>query len=335
MKEANIQELITRYYRGKYSREDIDRLEQLLDAKDPSVQAALERLWEQEDDTQSSAPNDLNHILHKIHHRINLNTYTSERRRITPQRTTRWLNPALKIAAVVLFGIMVWLAASNLKREEPQIFTMLSPPGSVSQALLPDSSRVFLNAGSQISYTATAHGDRELTLTGEAWFDVSKMKERPFIVKTPFYSIKVLGTRFNVHAYPKENQIVTTLEEGSIVILSSGNLKLSNPIRLNPGDQFTYDVKNKTMNVKQVSSELYSSWKENKVVFINLNLKELMNKLERRYGVHIVVEDPSLLKYHYDGTIKNETIHEVLDLLKETLPITYEFTGDSIIIRRQ
>jgi ferric-dicitrate binding protein FerR (iron transport regulator) len=202
--------------------------------------------------------------------------------------------------------------------------------------VLPDNSIVYLNAGSQLKYAVEGQsGKREVFLDGEAWFDVTKNEKKPFVVHTSFYDVNVTGTQFNVKAYKNDEEITTTLEEGSVQITSSENFNLSENVVLRPGEQLIYSSLKKAIGVKNVETRMFTAWKDNKLIFINMNLKELFVVLERKYGVEIQVTNNLILNYHYDGTIKNETILEVLDLLKETLPIKYKIDGQTILITKK
>ncbi len=103
---------------------------------------------------------------------------------------------------------------------------------------------------------------------------------------------------------------------------------------LTPGEQLVFYTQKNTVEVKEVNTRMFTSWKDNKLIFINMNLKELIVLLERKYGVDIEITDNVILDYHYDGTIKDETILEVLDLLKETLPVKYKIEGQTILITK-
>ena len=163
---------------------------------------------------------------------------------------------------------------------------------------LPDSTLVYLNADSEMKYRLGGeNGKREVFLSGEAWFSVKKNADKAFIVHTDFYKVKVLGTEFNVRAYEEDNEVTTTLEEGKIEIFSGNQLKLKNPVIIKPGEQISYNKKERKINIKEVNSSLYSSWKNNKLIFINKNFKELVEILERKYGVDIHVKDTSIYKY--------------------------------------
>ncbi|MGQ8338231.1 FecR family protein [Sunxiuqinia sp. A32] len=245
------------------------------------------------------------------------------------------LASALKLAAVLVIGFIVGniLQLDFNGEEDTTYFTAIAPKGSISETILPDGTLIYLNAGSEIKYTVGKETNkREVYLKGEAWFDVEKSKEVPFIVHTSFYDVKVMGTEFNVRAYPEDVNVVTTLEEGEIRIQSTEQFKIEDEITLVPGEQLIYSKEKKSLAVNKVRTENYSSWKNNKLIFINMSLEELIVLLERKYGIEIVVPDKSILNYHYDGTIKNETIIEVLNILQKTLPLHYVVRGQEVVI---
>ena len=243
----------------------------------------------------------------------------------------------LQWAAILVFGLFLgYCLNSGKKYSAPVYYTSVAPKGSISEMLLPDGSHIFLNSGSQIKYSVDGtEGMREVFLTGEAWFQVAKMKAKPFLVHTSFYDVRVTGTSFNVKAYQDDEAVVTTLEEGSIRIQSSGNLKLAEEKILKPSQQLIYNKEAGSMQVNEVNTRWYTSWKENKLVFINMSLKDLKTLLERKYGVDIQIVDKDILDYHYDGILKNETILEVLEILKHTLPIEYKIVGQNIVIQKK
>jgi transmembrane sensor len=176
---------------------------------------------------------DLSNILDKVHHRINLEQDQKPKNRIQ-----KLIFTVSKIAAILIIGLLLGLSVQYLKKTEPVYFTSIAPKGSVSQMVLPDNSIVYLNAGSQLKYTVEGlKGKREVFLDGEAWFDVTKNEKKPFVVHTPFYDVNVLGTQFNVKAYKTDNEIVTTLEKGSVQIASSENFKMAENKTLRPGEQ--------------------------------------------------------------------------------------------------
>lgn len=241
-------------------------------------------------------------------------------------------------AAALLLGLICGTLVPDRLFQAPEslYYTAVAPKGSVSETILPDSSVIILNAGSSVRYAAARDGQvYEVYLEGEAWFEVEHKQKIPFIVHTGFYDIHVMGTKFNVKSYKDDDEVTTTLEQGSIQAQSSENLTLTDDIMLRPGEQLTYSKREKTLTVHEVNTTMYSSWKDNRLIFVNMSLKELIVLLERKYGVSINVPDPDILNYHYDGTIRNETIIEVLDILQETLPVYYEINDQEIEILKK
>ncbi|MCL3779539.1 DUF4974 domain-containing protein [Prolixibacteraceae bacterium JC049] len=260
-------------------------------------------------------------------------TDTKKPKKLLPKVYLTWS----KVAAILIVGMLLGITVIQLQPQgEPIYATAIAPKGSVSQLILPDQTKVFLNAGTELNYAVANSDNRIVELTsGEAWFNVTKNPKKPFIVKTPYYNIKVLGTQFNVKAYTEDHAIVTTLEEGSIQVTSSEKLQLKKELIMKPGEQLLFTEKDKKLIIRRVNPQLYSSWKINELTFLNMNMKELIPLLERRYGVNIEVAHPEILDYHYTGTIKNESILEVLQLIEYTLPIRYEVKDQTVIISKK
>lgn len=240
------------------------------------------------------------------------------------------------VAAILIIGIITGILVSKyVQNDEPGFITVSAPKGSVSYLVLDDSTEVYLNAGTSIRYSPKSNKKkREVFLEGEAWFDVAKRENKSFVVHTAFYDVKVMGTQFNIKSYPTDKFVETTLEEGKIQLSSSENFKLGESVILKPGEQVRLNRESGKMVIKNVDTRLFTSWKENKLIFLNLNFSELVVLLERKYGIDIEVNDPEILKYHYTGTIKNESVLEIMELIKHTLPIQYKIEGQIIKVTK-
>ncbi len=262
-----------------------------------------------------------------------LTNIKGQRKNIFSSSTNRQI--LFRFAAILIIGLVFGALVTkySLKPESGYI-TSVAPAGSVAQMVLEDSTIVYLNAGSEIKYAQGKSNTREVFLKGEAWFHVQKNKKKPFIVHTPVYDVSVTGTRFNVKAYAADSDVSTTLEEGQVIICSSEKFKLNHNVVLSPGEQIVLNKESNKLTVHNVDTHLYTSWKDNKLIFLNMNLKELIVLLERRYGVDIDVTDNQILTYHYSGTIKNESILDILEIIQHTLPIEYKIQGQKIIINK-
>lgn len=266
-----------------------------------------------------------------IYNRVAGNIWQKENQ---TSKIIRLRNIVLRVAAALVIGLFIGIYISSEKKDvEPVYYAAHSPKGSVSEMLLPDGSIIFLNADSRIKYSVDGKdGVREVFLEGEAWFDVAKNEEKPFLVQTPFYNVNVTGTQFNVKAYPNDQLITTTLEEGEVAISASHKLKIQEEVVLKPGEQISFDKTSKAFVVKTVNTRWFTSWKDNKLILVNMNLDDFVVILERKYGVDIEVKNEDILNLHVDCTIKNESIIEILNVLKKTLPISYEIVGQKIEI---
>nr|WP_319399515.1 FecR domain-containing protein [uncultured Carboxylicivirga sp.] len=197
------------------------------------------------------------------------------------------------------------------------------PYGQMSNITLPDGTVVQLNSGSHFSYTGNfTQGERTVELTGEAFFDVARDAEHPFIVKTKTLDFVVHGTSFNIQAYDDDDRINTTLVEGSLGVVAKKGDEI---VRLKPGQKISYNDVSKKYSVKEVDVDLYTSWQDGIIIFRNEKLEDIAKKLERWYNVEIIIKDQKLAKELYFGSImKNKPIDQILEVLKRTSSLHYQ-----------
>jgi transmembrane sensor len=230
--------------------------------------------------------------------------------------------------------------------------------GSKTTLILPDGTKVWLNAGSKLTYdSAFGKSLREVSLSGEGYFDVVKNKQTPFIIHASKINIKVLGTEFDVKSYPSDKTTEASLIRGSIevtfndqpskkVILKPNekividNFKFENHLAQtsdNPRNQSPISGVPKNIAVKALTHEnktgevIETSWVENKLVFQDESFEEIARKLERWYGVTIRFENERLKVEHLTGSFANETIRQALDALKFTADFDYSVDSSNNI----
>jgi len=225
----------------------------------------------------------------------------------------------LAIALISGFSIAYLFIQPKTSKTEVVWFETHVPRGEKSQLLLPDGSKVWVNSESKIAYPSNfMDGDREIKLTGEAYFEVAKSEGKPFTVKTNDYSVRVLGTKFNVMAYPDFGRTETSLIEGKIEIQ-----KGEQSIPVVPGEIFSYSDNQFTIIEKNTSQS--ALWKDDIFDFERITFKELVVRLERWYDVEIEIKNAELYSIVYSGIFKNEeTIWQVLNTFQLTLPIEYK-----------
>jgi transmembrane sensor len=200
------------------------------------------------------------------------------------------------------------------------------PYGARTQFMLPDSSIVWLNSGSELLFPSHFYNERAVTLAGEAYFDVKK-GETPFVVSTVYGDVAVKGTSFNVKAY-HDDFFETTLVEGQVNVLA----EKGDEVTLRPGFQATLcGTKFKT---KKVETELFTSWTKGKLIFRKEYLPDMARRLERWYNIKIELDDDVRLKsIHYTCTIEMESFSEVLNLLKVTAPVDFSWNEEARVIK--
>ncbi len=205
--------------------------------------------------------------------------------------------------------------------------------GSRSEIVLPDGSVVRLNAGSAIEYhTDKITKAREVRFKGEGFFEVAKGK-KPFVVYTPGgLKVKVLGTTFNLSAYPDDQVTQTTLVEGKVELITSEEKQLT----LYPGQIAEFDRESKSLKYMEGEPSHSYSWLVNKLYMENMSLKDVCVRLERWYDVQITFEQPELAdNIHYTGVLKEVTIVDVLNALRNLSAIDYQLDGKQIVISKR
>lgn len=210
-----------------------------------------------------------------------------------------------------------------------QVVQYIVPNGQKSNVILADGTKVWLNSGSTLTVSLDNTKQRNVQLSGEAFFDVTKNEKVPFLVKTHDYSVKVYGTQFDVRAYPGQKESETILQEGSISILTDAKEE----IKMTPGQSFYVDQQNK-YTISEVDPEVHTSWKDNVLKIDNERLRDLLVRMEHWYGVKIQVDSYDVVKdLKYTLTIKTESLREMLDLMNYVTPLSYKIEGENVILK--
>lgn len=237
---------------------------------------------------------------------------------------------ALKYAAVFLLVASIpfsYYFGKQKKSAEVTWSTVTCQLGDKSMILLPDSSRVWLNSGSKLTFNNNfTGGNRELQLEGEAYFAVVKDPANPFIVTCGSLSVQVLGTEFNLKAYPDEDQISATLIEGSVNVSGTGN-----QVVLKPNQKLVYHNESRKMTLHELTDTApETEWKEGRLVFRNESLRELEHKLERWFDVDIALADEIVREKRYTGILERESILEVMSYFSLAKSVGYRIDGNRV-----
>ena len=214
----------------------------------------------------------------------------------------------------------------------PERNTLVVPRGGEFSVVLPDGSKVWLNAATRLSYPNRFCGsERMVELEGEAYFEVRHDDWMPFIVKTVSSSVRVYGTSFNVKAYPDDSFQKTTLEEGSVGLIVEGR-----EYRLAPDEQAVWNAGNHEVEILKVDAALQSAWRSGQFMFGNERLEDIMAQLSRWYDVDIFFAAAELKELHFSGTLdRYEDIGRVLRMIGLTTDIAFTLKGRTVTITRE
>ncbi|RFS18846.1 FecR family protein [Chitinophaga silvatica] len=257
---------------------------------------------------------------------------------------------ALSVLVLMLGGYCTYLLVNKRLPQEgkPALAAIFTRDGSKSRAQLPDGTEVLLNGGSRLTYDQNKFNQdtREVTLEGEAFFDVAKNADKPFYIHTAKMDLKVLGTSFNIKAYNQDATTEASLITGAVEITVNDGKEHN--VKLLPNQKIILEH---TTNVNQViPTKLVASyrienirntqdnliyetaWCDNYLVFDNETLATIIPRMESWYGIKIHITDSHLKKYSFTGTFKNESFREVLEALKVTTSLHWRIEGNDVFI---
>lgn len=248
------------------------------------------------------------------------NMYLRFRQQVSAQSSPLRIrfNELYKYAAIFLLGVLItslsmyWSGNSGwFGSDKSLIHTVVADKGQISKVILPDSSVVWINSGSKIAYNNKfGVNNREIELVGQAFFHAARDKKLPLIVGANNLKIKVLGTKFDVCAYPGEKDIRVVLESGRIELNQASDKKFS--YRLSPGEVAIFNPVNKSLVINKVQPELFSSWKEGVLIFRDEPMTEVIAALQRRYNIDIEVNDTRIYNSVFTARISNEPLDKIL-----------------------
>ncbi|SKD04380.1 FecR family protein [Chitinophaga ginsengisegetis] len=315
--------LLGKQFSGDISPEELSELETLL-KDDPEAAASRElaaAIWQAPMQEVPPAHDSKERIWEAV----------SPQLQPSPRRSVvRRLAAVAAAAAVLTAAWVLWRSTI------PAVQQLSSAPGGKSRVVLPDGSTVWLNSNTQLSYEKNGFGKqhREITLTGEAFFDITKSEGTPFIIHAGKVNIRVLGTAFNVKAYTGDSAISTTLVRGKIavsfgektVVLQPEEKLMVQATRLAPVFQQKHLEKDSSGQLREIS------WLNNKLAFDNETFAGLAVKMHQWYGVTFYFESANLQQLRFSGIIDTESIEEALKMLQLSRHFNFRVNGKEVHI---
>jgi len=339
-------ELFTRFINNDCTPEEIDRVVRWLQNGAGTIdgKAILRQIWNDFPQNDIHPSIDYERILDSIHHDISLSR-SDKIKLISPvrmsQKKVKWrvFSILSKIAAVLFLPLLLYFMYTYIITDKPILSETIkpvpvnievkSPLGSKTYLELPDGSKVWLNYGSRLKFPQKFTGQtRTVELQGECYFEVAHNEQKPFIVETGGLQALVKGTEFNLMAYPEDAVIETTLKSGKVILqrkISDGNVQQI--FEMEPNNHAIYYKEEKELTYSIENPDKYISWKDGILIFRNDPINDILKKLSRWYNVDIQLKDEELSKYTYTATFVDETLPQILDLLKIATPIKYTISS--------
>lgn len=367
MNNKHVWKLMGRKLAGEASAEELQELEGLLRAH-PDLHFPLEAItdiWKVTPDPAERAEGEEAHsrLISRMQDRgIDIGLPAEEHQAAVFQLEDRKRSPWLQyIAAAAVTGLLIaaatwWWTPSEKASHSPAISEVSTRNGSRTSIQLPDGSHVWLNAGSKLTYSKSfGNNSREVELSGEAFFDIAKNAEYPFIIHTTRMDIKVLGTRFNLKAYPGDKMTEATLLQGSIeaslksrpgeriilkptekILVSDDSSSALRPVKTATvkTSEPVIAIKHLTYYAETEDAIVETSWMENKLVFRDESFASLAARMERWYGVTIWFADKQKEELRFTGVFAQENIEQALQALQMTAAFNYTIHGTEIIINQ-
>lgn len=315
--------ILEKYIRGSISEEEYNELQQQIqNDSDSSVGDMLNECWQK----------DLN--IHVMPRAAKERTRRQIDEKIKKDIRRIWFKRASTIAASILIPVLIISTVYFYKEMDhyKQIPNIVSVnKGQRAGITLPDGTIVHLNSESKLTYTPDFNGKlREVVLEGEAFFEVTPNKEKPFIVKTSVFDVEVLGTSFNVSVYNDENIVETALMEGKVKLTMQGCP--SKPVYLTPSQKFIYSRSDRQGTISIMEGDTELAWKQGILAFSAEPLEEVFRKIERWYGVTMHYDKESLVDDNFTGQFKMISIQEMMNILRMHYNLKFKIENNDIYI---
>jgi len=312
--------ILRRYFSNKYSRNDYFELKRLILSEDSEIESLLQTHWDEFKTEEQGSIKDLSEVFANLNQRIDEESGVSFTKKIFIAYS--------RIAAILVIPLFLALGflyfQFNQYLFQKDVFVdVVSPAGSRTSLNLPDGSMVWLNGDSHIRYPVVFGKNREVRIEGEAFFKVKSDKKHPFLVAAKDIVVRATGTQFNVMAYNDLPEVRVILKEGKVAVVDDKQTVLK---EMGSGFELRYNAQSSSVAYKEINTENYSAWISGRLIFSYATMSEVVERMEKWYGVDIEVVDKELLKLHFKATFDNENIEEALKLLQSTATFTYKFS---------
>ena len=317
------EQLLIRFLTHTCTPEDLRSIDQWIASGKPNADwlFEMERIWSLKDELRFSDRREIEEAY---------NRFTLSQGKSKNAKPHFYIYPILKyVAAVIIIGL---LGLNLYKMVQPATVgenTVEVPKGQRASLMLSDGTKIWLNSQSKLIYpTQFSDKERNVRLEGEAFFDVAHKEHLPFVVHSPLLAIKVLGTKFNVASYENDEQVTTTLAEGSVEV---GDEKGS--VRLKPEEQALFCKGDRSLRVQKVDVGMYLAWKDGKFIFEEQSLEQIMKQLQRWYEMSVFYTNEEVKQYTFSGDLKKyDDFDKIIRMLEEVSGIKISIKENCVVI---
>ncbi|WP_029901923.1 FecR family protein [Prevotella sp. 10(H)] len=319
---TQIEEMLIRYYAGELDTENKKAVEEWIASSDENKKTAKQVYYIcfATNALKTFTKIDVNQALTKVHKRME---ESSNRKKISIWTYLQ------RFAAVLFIPLLCALAYTTLKLENEDLIYLetRTNPGMVSSLVLPDSTKVWLNANSRLRYPQRFTGNKRIVeLVGEGYFEVKENKRSEFIVKAPSgVEIKVLGTKFNIEAYHEIDKISTSLLSGKVQMSYKDNNNDIKTILLDPHKKAVFDKNTMSAIMEDTFIEKDIAWKDGRIILYNTSLEESLWLLEKQFNVKFTIKNERLKKNRFTGTFTHQQLDQILKYFQISSNIRYKY----------
>ncbi|NWJ51977.1 MAG: FecR domain-containing protein [Bacteroidetes bacterium] len=249
-------------------------------------------------------------------------------RKSTMIRFWRYFQTAAAILIIpLILGGLFWQKFNSTAKEKEHIAykEVFTSNGTRLAFNLEDGTKVWLNAGSSLKYPEKfTSNQRSVLLKGEAYFEVESDKSKPFVVYTKSLAVKATGTKFNVRAFLDQKQTEVSLLSGKVAVSKAGTTDNTIISNLKPYQHLDYDITTQQSEIVEGDLYKYIAWRDGKLLFRNDPLSDVLNRIGEFHNIHFQCTDKKLLEYRYHITFQNESLSEILEILKASSPMDFK-----------
>ena len=320
--------LFEKYLDNTISRQELEEFWQLISelSENDFVLQELQELWQKDENARPPVQDELDRVFNRVQQKIGKyeTRYTSIIHHTSNK--TRYI----AVAASLLLCIALGWWYLNLQPAEQQAPALLVEKTSVRMITLPDGSTVTLNKHSHLDYPAAfSDSTREVTLAGEAYFDIKHDPGKPFMVHTGAFVTRVLGTAFNIRAYTKDSLLAVTVERGKVQVQRHNDQKALSILL--PGDQLVIDKQSTMPRLEKVDVKKIIQWKDNDLLFDNIRYEEAAIIIGHHFNIELKFSNEAMRNCRFTADLSGKSINEILDILGDLTRSTWRRENDTTI----